>query len=126
MLSSTFSIYIHIPFCRERCHYCDFLTAPLPTGGIDNSFINLLCEEIKLWSGKISFENVETVYFGGGTPSLCAPDQIDKILKTISSCFSINGDAEITIEANPLDLNFEKCVGFLRSGVNRLSVGGQS
>lgn len=129
MRSNSFSIYVHIPFCRERCHYCDFLTAPLRTGGVDDHFIDILCKEIGLWRDYLEFNNlneVETIYFGGGTPSLCSPEQVDKIIKTISYLFKISSDAEVTIEANPLDLNLEKCSGFVESGVNRISIGGQS
>src|SRR3990167_6258038 len=126
MNSKGFSIYIHIPFCRERCHYCDFLTAPLPTGGVDDDFIDLICTEIKLWGERIAFKNVETIYFGGGTPSLCSPGQIDRIIQTISSLFSIKELSEITMEANPADLDSEKCRGFVRAGINRISIGGQS
>lgn len=98
----------------------------MSTGEIDEDFIDLICREIGFRRDKDSLENVETIYFGGGTPSLCSAAQIDKILNIISSNFIINSDAEITLEANPLDLNFEKCRGFLESGINRISIGGQS
>src|SRR3989344_5044321 len=102
-------IYIHIPFCRECCHYCDFLTVGLASGEVDPSFIALLCQEIELWGTFSRWQEVESIYFGGGTPSLCSSKQMGSLLETISHFFQINHDAEITIEANPRDLNFKKC-----------------
>ena len=110
-------LYIHIPFCRQKCRYCDFYSM----GGrqeVPREYIQAVKREISRWPDL----ECKTVYFGGGTPSLLTANQVDEIL----SCLNILPGAEITMEANPESLTYEKRAGYRRAGVNRLSIGVQS
>jgi oxygen-independent coproporphyrinogen III oxidase len=117
-------IYIHIPFCRQACHYCDFhFSTSLRS---KDAFLEALLKEIELRSDYLQGSPVHTVYFGGGTPSLLGTDEISRIVEAIGVGHSISSDAEITLEANPDDLTSEKLHGLAASPVNRLSIGIQS
>ena len=117
-------IYIHVPFCIQRCHYCDFYsTLRLKDRG---SFTDCIVDEILLRNDFIKNKNVDTIYFGGGTPSLLSPDSISAVIKKIYSCFNVQDDAEITMELNPDDMNSAYLSELAKTGVNRLSVGIQS
>jgi oxygen-independent coproporphyrinogen III oxidase len=117
-------IYIHIPFCKQACHYCDFhFSTSLK---YKDELIQSLIKEIRLQRTYLNDEQVETIYFGGGTPSLLTADEISKIIGAIANNHSINTDAEITLEANPDDLNKEKLQSLLNTAINRLSIGVQS
>jgi oxygen-independent coproporphyrinogen-3 oxidase len=116
-------IYIHIPFCKKACHYCDFhFSTSLKKR---DAMVEAICEELELRKGEIN-EEVATIYFGGGTPSLLINEEIDKILKAVYSNYKISEDPEITLEANPDDLTESKIVDFSESQINRLSIGVQS
>lgn len=117
-------IYVHVPFCKKKCFYCDFYSIGLSEKKED--FINNIIKELELRKSLIVNEVVETIYFGGGTPSLLSADQIDRILKKIDSLFPISGDPEITLEANPDDITKDLLEGYKQIGVNRLSIGIQS
>ncbi len=117
-------IYIHIPFCKQICHYCDFYKIGSLT--LLNDYISALCNEIILNKNYFNNEVIETIYFGGGTPSVLAVNQIDTILKSIYLQFKVIENAEITFEANPDDIN-SKYLGEIKEiGINRLSIGIQS
>ncbi|MCX6158237.1 MAG: radical SAM family heme chaperone HemW [Ignavibacteriae bacterium] len=119
-------LYIHIPFCHRRCTYCDFyLTTNLSL--IDN-FVDALIQEIKLYSLKYPGCTVDTVFFGGGTPSILTTNQFDKIIRSINNNFKILSSPEITIECNPEDIlgDTSKFYDFKSIGANRISVGVQS
>ena len=117
------SIYIHIPFCKQACHYCDFhFSTSLKKKG---DLVDALCKEIILRKDEIG-EILETIYFGGGTPSLLDKEELDQIFETIYSNFSIIKNPEITLEANPDDLTEEKLQILSASKINRLSIGVQS
>ena len=116
-------LYIHIPFCKQACHYCDFhFSTSLKK---KNELVDALCSEIILRKGEIG-ETLETIYFGGGTPSLLEENELNQIFKTIYSNFSVVENPEITLEANPDDLTLEKLEMLSRSKINRLSIGVQS
>ena len=117
-------IYIHIPFCKQACHYCNFHFAT--STRLKNGFLEALLNEITLQKDFLTNEVVETVYFGGGTPSLLSGDEITKIVETVYSNYTVVADAEITLEANPDDISVEKLIAFKQAGINRLSVGVQS
>lgn len=117
-------IYIHIPFCRQACHYCNFHFST--SRGLENEFLNSLLAEIPLQQGFLAGETVETVYFGGGTPSLLDAESLDKILNALRENFSISQDAEFTLEANPDDINRVSLQNWKDAGINRLSIGIQS
>jgi oxygen-independent coproporphyrinogen-3 oxidase len=117
-------IYFHIPFCRQACHYCDFHFST-QTKSMDE-MVKALMRETQARSGYLEGETIETIYFGGGTPSLLPTDDISRILDTVVKYYPVSNDAEITLEANPDDLTYLKILELARSPVNRLSIGIQS
>lgn len=117
-------IYIHIPFCRQKCHYCNFFS--IATEKYHTEFREALLKEIRLQKKYLENEQITSVYFGGGTPSLLSPDRIDEIISAIRQDYIVSEDAEITLEANPDDLNPGILKDFRNAGVNRLSIGIQS
>lgn len=116
-------IYIHIPFCKQRCTYCDFYTRVAPE--LTPLFVNALLKEIELRSNYINV-NVKTIYFGGGTPSILKKPELTIIFEAIFNTFNIDADAEITLEANPDDLTESFLKDLISLPVNRLSIGIQS
>ncbi len=118
-------IYIHIPFCKQACSYCDFhFSTSLKS---KEAFVSSLIREIELQKNYLGQDaKIETVYFGGGTPSLLSAYELDRIFKTLYDTFSIDKNAEITLEANPDDLSKTKLKELKSSPVNRLSIGIQS
>lgn len=116
-------IYIHIPFCRQACHYCDFHFST--SRKHQQRMVNAICREMEMRKNHITPE-ISTIYFGGGTPSLLNAQQLDQILSTTEELFKITPRAEITLEANPDDLSREKLAVFKQAGINRLSIGVQS
>jgi oxygen-independent coproporphyrinogen-3 oxidase len=117
-------IYIHIPFCRQKCYYCDFYkTVNISLTG---RFIDVLSKEINLRKNFSEGETIETIYFGGGTPSVLTEQELTQILQILHHEFEIVPDAEITFEANPDDLKTDYLERLFRSGINRLSIGIQS
>lgn len=117
-------IYIHIPFCKQACHYCDFHFST--TLKHKDAMIEALLRELKLRKDYLLDENIETIYFGGGTPSLLEPKEIEKIIHQIQDDFYLENHPEITLEANPDDLNADYLKGIQQIGINRLSIGVQS
>jgi oxygen-independent coproporphyrinogen-3 oxidase len=116
-------IYLHIPFCRKACHYCNFhFSTSLQ---FKNDLLDALLKEISLTPGKKE-ERLETIYIGGGTPSILNQDELEKIIRQLKNDFLVSPDAEITLEANPDDINPEKAKAWINSGINRLSIGIQS
>ena len=116
-------IYIHIPYCKQACHYCNFHFSTSLKNKKD--VINAMLKEIKIKSKTLN-EIVETIYFGGGTPSLLEIDEINCLIDMVCENFKISSDLEITLEANPDDLTIDKLKKLSRSKINRLSVGVQS
>ena len=119
------SLYIHIPFCRRKCLYCDFLSAPATDGEMED-YVNLLCREIEEQSIFYGGHRVISLFLGGGTPSLLTAEQVGGILKRTRSCFSVAEDAEITIECNPGTVTGEKLENYITYGIDRISIGLQS
>ena len=117
-------IYIHIPFCYKACHYCDFHFSTSLT--LKTKLIGAICKELKSKNKYLGSQPVETIYFGGGTPSILEEKYIAKILKTIYKYFSISKFLECTFEVNPNDLTVGKTRSLIKLGVNRFSVGAQS
>jgi len=123
------SLYIHVPFCRRKCNYCDFCSFTDLSSDTLTRYAERVREELKKYSAAVSDAGnyrVPTVYFGGGTPSLLAAEEYGRILDTIGDCFELCGNAEITLECNPATADgeyFQKIRGY---GVNRLSLGLQS
>ena len=116
-------IYIHIPFCKKACTYCDFhFTTSLK---YVDEMTDAICKEIRLKKDRIT-EQVGSIYFGGGTPSMLPSTSLEKIFNTLTTCFSIAANAEITIETNPDDLDAQKIADLRRLPINRFSIGVQS
>lgn len=118
-------IYLHIPFCVQKCGYCDFLSSPAPEA-VQRRYVERLKQEIRLNKELGESCEVSTVFFGGGTPSILPEGCLKEVLEELGSCFSIRPDAEITVECNPGTLSRSKLIEYRRSGVNRLSIGLQS
>ena len=126
------SAYLHIPFCHRRCYYCDFAVVPLgdrargddgPGSASIRDYLGLLHREI---AAAASGPPLSTVYIGGGTPSLLSPDQIGGLLDSLRRRFGIQEGAEITLEMDPASFDQQQLQGVLASGINRISLGGQS
>jgi oxygen-independent coproporphyrinogen III oxidase len=117
-------IYLHTPFCKLACHYCNFHFST--SFGNKNDFVTALLKEITLQRHYLDHEIIETLYFGGGTPSLLTNDDLQKIFRALRETFEISPDAEITLEANPDDIDAEKLRDWKGHGINRLSIGIQS
>lgn len=118
-------LYIHTPFCQTKCPYCDFNTYQ----GIESQmgdYREAATSELRLWGRALGRPAARTVFFGGGTPSYLPEGDIAAMLEAAADAFAIDAGAEVTIEANPGDLNAAACRGLLRQGVNRLSIGVQS
>jgi oxygen-independent coproporphyrinogen III oxidase len=126
------SLYLHIPFCEHKCIYCDFYSlvpseSEIGHRSLEEQFLAALETEIELRGADPRFqESYETVFFGGGTPSLLHPNKIKKILNLLASRFSIQKDTEITLETNPGTVDQEKLRAFRSAGINRISMGIQS
>src|SRR5215204_2120424 len=140
-------VYIHIPFCKSRCSYCDFATDVYRDGGAVERYVEALRQEIiggkpsgsegapeqrsgathgTLPTGRVSALSIDTVYFGGGTPSLLRPDQLELILDSVRAKFGLDPLAEITMEMNPATVTAESLSAYRELGVNRASFGVQT
>ena len=117
-------IYIHIPFCKQACHYCDFhFSTSLKN---KDELINALAKEIRLRKEEFKNTTVETIYFGGGTPSLLTNDELKFLIDSVYKNYKVSNDPEITLEANPDDLSTDRIIELSKSPINRLSIGIQS
>jgi oxygen-independent coproporphyrinogen-3 oxidase len=121
------SLYVHIPYCQAKCPYCDFNSYAVEHWP-EAPYVTALCAELehyareKPWRGR----ELDTIFFGGGTPSLFMPESIATVVRTVSRLWPLNASAEITLEANPGTVNADKLRGFRAAGVNRVSFGVQS
>ncbi|GAI16429.1 unnamed protein product, partial [marine sediment metagenome] len=119
-------LYLHLPFCKSKCHYCDFNSYPLRDDYQLSSYISALYSEIAIYSQKLKNITMKTIYLGGGTPSILSGDLIYNILNFCKNSFKVDKNAEITIEANPGTLDKKKTKRLNEAGINRLSLGAQS
>lgn len=122
-MNDPIGLYVHIPFCQKKCHYCDFLTFEKQEGMMDK-YIAYLCREIE--GHKTAGYLLDSLYFGGGTPSYLSADQFARIMTAITGSMALTPDCEITIEMNPESVTQEKIATYLSRGVNRFSMGVQS
>ena len=128
----TAGIYIHIPFCRSRCSYCDFATDVYRDNAVVERYVSALCAEIERFDRCVQppatagGSDIDTIYLGGGTPSLLTAGQLESILNLVNSRFSISADAEITMEMNPATVTAESLAAYRKLGVNRASFGVQT
>ncbi|MBI5572180.1 MAG: radical SAM family heme chaperone HemW [Desulfomonile tiedjei] len=128
---ASLGIYVHVPFCRTRCHYCAFSTSPYDVSAVER-YITAVKREIELWSREPSLQELlsdfgaDTLYFGGGTPSLLEPRQIQELLEACQQVFPFARNPEITLEINPATADASKVRGMRDAGLNRASLGIQS
>src|SRR5262249_29912624 len=136
-------VYLHIPFCKSRCSYCDFATDVYRNSDAVERYVAALCKEIEGFSigpgkrsailppgtlrdGRVSARRVDTIYFGGGTPSLLTPMQVEKILRSVHDVFDVSPGAEITMEMNPATVTPATLRDYKSLGINRASFGVQT
>jgi oxygen-independent coproporphyrinogen-3 oxidase len=125
-----YGLYIHIPFCTKICHYCDFFVDK-NVGNIDK-YVDYLCKEIDLFFmnetnySQYNKSNLDTIYIGGGTPSLLSPTQLEKITTKIRSYYTLSENLEFSFESNPGSITLENLIEYRNLGVNRISIGVQS
>ena len=119
------SLYLHVPFCQTKCPYCDFNTYQ-GIEGLMSPYVEALVAELGAWGRALGRPPVNTVFFGGGTPSYLPDGDLGRIMEAIEQAFGIRPDAEITVEANPGDLTPAKAASLLNQGINRVSIGVQS
>ncbi len=125
MKKKNLELYLHIPFCMQKCCYCDFLSAPsMPQ--VRQEYVEKLLEEIEEKAPDFTEYKVSTIFFGGGTPSLLEGEQMEAIMERVIKKFSITEDAEITTECNPGTLTAGKVSSYKKAGINRISIGLQS
>lgn len=125
MKKRNLELYLHIPFCVRKCNYCDFFSAS-GTPKEQADYVSAMIQEIQSYQELSGEYEVQTIFLGGGTPSLLTPEQTEKIFTTIYHIFSVNENAEITMEMNPGTVDIEKLRAMKAAGVNRLSIGLQS
>jgi len=119
-------IYVHIPFCAKKCKYCDFLSSDKDSYGTQLRYMEAICQEIRLYKAVSDRYIVRTIFIGGGTPSLVDENLIQNILTEIRSTFEMDRFPEITIEANPGTIMYQKLLAYRSMGINRISIGLQS
>lgn len=122
---SSIGMYVHIPFCETKCPYCDFNTY----AGIERLipvYVDALCEEARRWGELLPGHEVRTVFFGGGTPSYLPTGDLRRVMSAVTAGFSLESQAEVTLEANPGDVTQDRAAGWLAAGFNRVSMGVQS
>ncbi len=120
------ALYIHIPWCLRKCPYCDFNSHAAGDPPDSDDYVRALLSDLELELGHVHGRRIETVFIGGGTPSLFQPEAIQTLLRGIGQCVELDPDAEITLEANPGTAEAERFQGYRQAGVNRLSIGIQS
>ncbi len=125
MKKRNLELYLHIPFCVRKCNYCDFFSAS-GTEEEQEAYVSAMVQEIQSYQELSGEYEVQTIFLGGGTPSLLTPEQIEQIFNAIYHTFSVNENAEITMEMNPGTVDIEKLHAMKAAGVNRLSIGLQS
>ena len=126
MKDKTLGIYLHIPFCIRKCNYCDFCSFPDADGRLIEDYADELVRRIEDFSAKHGKRHADTVYFGGGTPTLMPARLFEKIISALNRGFDISSDAEITVECNPASIDKNGLAALRSLGINRLSIGLQS
>lgn len=120
------SLYVHIPWCVQKCPYCDFNSHSLKSKLPESEYVSHLLQDLADEATLVGERAVQSIFIGGGTPSLFSPEAIDNLLRGISNRVNVAADAEITLEANPGTLETDKFCGFAQAGINRISIGVQS
>ncbi len=126
MSAPPLSLYVHLPWCVRNCPSCDFNSHSAPDGAPTSRYVDALLRDVEAEAGSAAGREVETIFLGGGTPSLFSPDDIARLLDAVASHLEVSPDAEITMEANPGTVECGSPRGYRDAGVNRLSLGAQS
>lgn len=124
-MRKTLGLYIHVPFCVAKCLYCDFYSGAFPQKR-QAAYTAALCKHLRTSAPRAAAYTVDTVYFGGGTPTLLPTESLLEILDTVKACFSLEAGAEITLECNPATISAQKARALYEGGFNRISIGAQS
>ena len=119
-------LYLHIPFCKSKCLYCDFCSFPNPKKESIAAYVDALCRDLQKRAADCANYEVDTVYLGGGTPTILSADQLDRIMETLMTYYRVSKTSEITAECNPATANTELFRRMRAAGFNRLSIGLQS
>lgn len=119
-------MYIHIPFCVSKCNYCAFLSFSGLNEELQQKYIKALIREIEFYGRQTEMETIDSIFIGGGTPSILKANLMAELMESINKCFKLENNCEITIESNPKTLDMKKLSTYLSCGVNRLSMGVQS
>ena len=126
MTAPPLSLYVHLPWCVRKCPYCDFNSHSAPDVAPTSRYVDALLNDLEAEAVRASGRVIETVFIGGGTPSLFPPADIARLLDAVATRFTLAGDAEVTMEANPGTVEFDSPRAYRDAGVNRLSLGAQS
>jgi len=126
MIDASLALYIHMPWCVRKCPYCDFNSHQLKSAQPDASYIDALLRDFDAESPRVAGRRIDTVFFGGGTPSLFSPEEFARLLTALKERIAFADDAEITLEANPGTIERGRFAGYAQAGINRVSLGAQS
>jgi putative oxygen-independent coproporphyrinogen III oxidase len=124
--SDSIALYVHMPWCVRKCPYCDFNSHQLKSAQPDSSYIDALLRDFELELPRIGRRRIDSVFFGGGTPSLFQPEQFSSLLSELRQRMAFADDVEITMEANPGTIERGRFLGYAQAGINRVSLGAQS
>jgi len=126
MMDSSLALYVHMPWCVRKCPYCDFNSHQLKSAQPDASYIDALLRDFDTEMPRLAGRRIDTVFFGGGTPSLFAPEEFARLLGGLKQKIEFARDAEITLEANPGTIERGRFLGYAEAGINRVSLGAQT
>jgi putative oxygen-independent coproporphyrinogen III oxidase len=126
MIDTPLALYVHMPWCVRKCPYCDFNSHQLKSGQPDASYIDTLIRDFDLEAPRVRGRRIDSVFFGGGTPSLFAPAEFARLIRALKQRIEFADGAEITLEANPGTIERGKFQGYAEAGINRVSLGAQS
>jgi putative oxygen-independent coproporphyrinogen III oxidase len=126
MIDSSLALYVHMPWCVRKCPYCDFNSHQLKSGKPDVTYIDTLIRDFELELPRLQGRRIDSVFFGGGTPSLFDPAEFARLIEALKARMEFAHDAEITLEANPGTIERGKFQGYAEAGINRVSLGAQS
>lgn len=124
--ASALALYVHLPWCARKCPYCDFNSHQLKSARPDGAYIDLLIRDFEMEWPLVASRRIDTVFFGGGTPSLFPPEDFARLLHALRQRIAIASDAEITLEANPGTIERGRFAGYREAGINRVSLGAQT
>jgi oxygen-independent coproporphyrinogen-3 oxidase len=125
-VDASIALYVHLPWCVRKCPYCDFNSHQLKSGQPDASYIDALIRDFDTEAPRLEGRRIDTVFFGGGTPSLFSPEEFARLLGALKERIAFADDAEITMEANPGTIERGRFLGYAEAGINRVSLGAQS